>query len=184
MIALVSDAANGIALEGQRDASVFLFTACASLATAVAFGLAPALRSTRVDVNRLLASGTRGALGNRGTARSGRAGGGGPGGAVAAAAGGRGAVRAQPACPDDTECGLRPRPRGDGDASTRWRPDIAAAAADALYRQLIERARAIPGVREATISNQRPVQRRFPRPDQLRRTHPAQAAKTCTPTGR
>jgi predicted permease len=152
VIAMVSDAANGIALEGQRDAGVFVFTACASLLTAVAFGLAPALRATRVEVHRMLASGTRGALGSRAMARSGRV-----------------VVAGQVAlsllllvgaalCVRSLHALMTQNVGFDRDHVVMARLDPAAAGyrgapAEALYRQLIERVRSIPGVRDATISN-------------------------------
>jgi predicted permease len=61
-----------VVLDGRQDPTVFLFTAAASLLTVVLFGLMPAVRATRLDVNRLLSAGMRGAIGARGQARGGR----------------------------------------------------------------------------------------------------------------
>jgi predicted permease len=72
VISLVNRDAAGIVLDGRQDLTVFFFTAAASLATVVLFGLVPAIRATRLDVNRMLAAGTRGAIGARGRARGGR----------------------------------------------------------------------------------------------------------------
>jgi predicted permease len=72
VISLVNADAAGIVLDGRQDPTVFFFTATASLVTVVLFGLLPAVRATRLDVNRLLAAGTRGAIGARGYARGGR----------------------------------------------------------------------------------------------------------------
>ena len=52
------------------DARVLAFTLVVSLATGVAFGLAPALQSTRVDVNARLRDDTAGAGSRRSTAQS------------------------------------------------------------------------------------------------------------------
>jgi predicted permease len=71
VISLVSGDSSGIILDGRQDPAVFLFTAAASLVTVVLFGLVPALRATRVDVNRMLAAAARGTLGGRGRVRSG-----------------------------------------------------------------------------------------------------------------
>jgi predicted permease len=71
-IALVAGDAGGVVLDGRQDPGVFVFTALASLSTVVLFGLAPALRATRLDVCRLLALGARGMQGNRGSAKRGR----------------------------------------------------------------------------------------------------------------
>jgi predicted permease len=106
VIALVSDAANGLALEGQRDTSVFLFTACASLVTAG--GVRSGSGAAR------FAGGCQSAAGVGHARRAGQSrdgaqrphGGRRPGGAVGAAAGGRGPVRAQHTCRDDQDVGL------------------------------------------------------------------------------
>ena len=51
------------------DWRVFGFTALASTATAVAFGIAPALFALRLDINGTLKSGARGSTGGRGSQR-------------------------------------------------------------------------------------------------------------------
>jgi predicted permease len=73
LTAIASAGTSGFALTGQRDPKVLAFTAAVSLATVLLFGLLPAIRATRVDVNCLLAAGARGAIGVRGAARRGRA---------------------------------------------------------------------------------------------------------------
>ena len=152
VIALVSGAANGVALQGQRDAGVFVFTAGASLLTAVAFGLAPAMRATRVDVNRMLTSGTRGVLGSRGMARSGRV-------VVVGQVALSLALLVGAALFVRSLHTLMTQNLGiDRDHVVMARLDPLAAgyhggAAESLYRQLVDRVRSIPGVRDATISN-------------------------------
>jgi predicted permease len=72
LLALVSGGVNNLALEVPHDYRVFLFTAAISLATGVFFGLAPAVRATRLDVNRILSANARGSIGGRGRLQSGR----------------------------------------------------------------------------------------------------------------
>jgi predicted permease len=72
VISLVSSDNSDIVLDGRQDLTVFLFAAAASLATVLLFGLVPAIRATRLDVNRMLAAGSRGALGSREHTRGGR----------------------------------------------------------------------------------------------------------------
>lgn len=59
-----------LAPDFSPDARVLAFTLVVSLATGVAFGLAPALQSTRVDVNARLRDDTAGAGSRRSTAQS------------------------------------------------------------------------------------------------------------------
>ena len=56
----------------QTDWRVAGFSAGVSILTAILFGLAPALRAARVDVNRTLGSGTRGSIATRSVMRTGR----------------------------------------------------------------------------------------------------------------
>jgi predicted permease len=72
LLALVSGGVNNLSLQVQGDYRVFLFTAAASLLTGILFGLAPALRATRLDVNSTLAANVRGVGGSRGGIRTGR----------------------------------------------------------------------------------------------------------------
>ena len=72
LLALVSGGVSNLALEVPRDYRVFLFTAAISLATGILFGLAPALRATRLDVNRTLSANARGSIGGRGRLKTGR----------------------------------------------------------------------------------------------------------------
>ena len=72
LVALVSTAVSNLGLAAPVDAHVFVFTAAISLLTGIMFGLAPALRGTRLDVHRTLAANTRGSIGGRGRAQTGR----------------------------------------------------------------------------------------------------------------
>jgi predicted permease len=72
LLALVSGGVSDLSLQVQGDYRVFLFTAAASLLTGILFGLTPALRATRLDVNRTLAASVRGSIGGRGGVRTGR----------------------------------------------------------------------------------------------------------------
>jgi predicted permease len=152
VMALVSDASSNIVLDGRQDIGVLLFTAAASLVTVLLFGLAPAVRATRVDVNRMLASGTRGTLGSRGRAR-----------------GGRLLVAAQVALSLLLLVGATLLVRSlhhltqqnfgfDRDHLVMASVDPPAAgyraqAAEGLYQRLLEHARAIPGVRAVALSD-------------------------------
>ncbi len=71
LLALVSGGVNDLALPVLYDYRVFCFTAVISLLTGILFGLAPAFRATRVDVNQTLAANTRGSIGG-GRVRTGR----------------------------------------------------------------------------------------------------------------
>ena len=72
LIALVSAGAGELGLTVPRDLRVLGFTAGISLATGILFGLLPAIRATRIDVNQTLATNVRGSIGGRGRVRSGR----------------------------------------------------------------------------------------------------------------
>jgi predicted permease len=72
LLAMVSGGVNNLALEVPHDYRVFLFTAAISLATGILFGLAPAVRGTRLDVNRTLSANARGSIGGRGRLQTGR----------------------------------------------------------------------------------------------------------------
>jgi len=151
VISLVNQNAS-IVLDGRQDPAVFFFTAAASLATVVLFGIVPAIRGTRLDVNGILAAGTRGAIGTRGHARGGRL-------LVAAQialsllllVGATLVVRtlnhlAQQSLGFDRDHMLMAfvDPAAGGYRGPR---------ADDLVRQLADRVRAIPGVRAAAISS-------------------------------
>jgi predicted permease len=73
LLALVRRGFDGVALDPARDARVFLFTAAVSVLTGVLFGLGPALRAARIDVNRTMGANVRGATGMRGGLQAGRA---------------------------------------------------------------------------------------------------------------
>ena len=72
LLALVSTGVSDLGLEVRRDNHVFLFTAAISLLTGLVFGLVPAIRGTRVDINRTLAANARGSIGGRGRVQTGR----------------------------------------------------------------------------------------------------------------
>jgi predicted permease len=72
LLALVRRGFDGVALDAANDVRVFLFTAAVAVLTGVLFGLGPALRAARFDVNRSMAVNVRGATGMRGRLQSGR----------------------------------------------------------------------------------------------------------------
>ncbi|MBV9268634.1 MAG: FtsX-like permease family protein [Acidobacteriaceae bacterium] len=72
LLALVSTGYDNLELTVPRDYRVLAFTTAISLLTLLLFGLAPAIRGTRLDANRTLAANTRGAIGSRTDIRSGR----------------------------------------------------------------------------------------------------------------
>jgi hypothetical protein len=65
LLALVSTGFDNLSLDVPRDHRVLLFTAAISLLTLLLFGLVPAIRGTRLDINRTLAANGRGASGSR-----------------------------------------------------------------------------------------------------------------------
>ncbi len=72
LLALVSTGINDLGLEVPLDYHVLVFTAIVSLLTGLAFGLVPAFRGTRLDINRTLAANARTSSGGRGRVRTGR----------------------------------------------------------------------------------------------------------------
>jgi predicted permease len=72
LLALVSSGVDDLALRVPHDYRVFVFTAAISLLTGILFGLAPAFRATRMDVNQTLSASARGSIGGRGRIRTGR----------------------------------------------------------------------------------------------------------------
>jgi predicted permease len=72
LLAMVSGGIPDLSLEIARDSRTLFFTAAISLATGILFGLAPAIRATRLDVNRTLTANARGSIGGRGRVRTGR----------------------------------------------------------------------------------------------------------------
>ena len=72
LLTLVQRGFDGVSLDPARDIRVLLFTATATLATALLFGLAPALRAARSDLASAIASNVRGAAGMRGRLEAGR----------------------------------------------------------------------------------------------------------------
>ncbi len=73
LLALVRRGFDGVALDPARDARVFLFAAAATLLTGVLFGLGPALRAARRDLTGAINVNVRGAAGGRGRMEAGRA---------------------------------------------------------------------------------------------------------------
>jgi predicted permease len=72
LLTLVRRGFDGVALDPARDARVFLFAAAATVLTGALFGLGPALRATRRDLNSAIAANVRGAAGMRGRLEAGR----------------------------------------------------------------------------------------------------------------
>ncbi len=72
LVSLVAGGVSNLGLDVPRDNSVLLFTAAISLITGLAFGLTPAIRATRLDINQTLIANGRGSLGGRGRAHAGR----------------------------------------------------------------------------------------------------------------
>ena len=72
LLALVSTGFDNLGLGVPYDYRVLIFTAAISLLTLLLFGLAPAVRGTRLDVNRTLAANARGSIGGPTDVRSGR----------------------------------------------------------------------------------------------------------------
>jgi predicted permease len=72
LLALVSVGVTDLGLEVPRDYHVLVFTAVISLVTGLVFGVAPAIRATRLDINRTLTVNARGSIGGRGRAQTGR----------------------------------------------------------------------------------------------------------------
>ena len=73
LLAMVSVGIIDLSLQVQGDSRVFVFTAALSLVTGILFGLAPALRASKLDVNRSLAANARGSIGSRSGIQTGRA---------------------------------------------------------------------------------------------------------------
>jgi predicted permease len=72
LLALVATSSTDLGRSAPGDYRVLLFTAAISLATGILFGLAPAMRATRLDVNRTLAANSRGSIGGQGRVQTGR----------------------------------------------------------------------------------------------------------------
>lgn len=72
LTALVARGSLSVDLDLHPDLSVFAFTALVSLATGILFGLAPALRTTQIDINQTLAANSRTSVGGHGRVKSGR----------------------------------------------------------------------------------------------------------------
>ena len=65
LLAMVSTGFDNLDLDISRDYHMLVFTTTVSLLTLLLFGLAPAIRGTRIDVNRTPAANARGASGGR-----------------------------------------------------------------------------------------------------------------------
>ena len=65
LLLLVSPGESPLALDVRPDARILLFCGAVSLVTGILFGLAPALRATRLDVSPILKTGLGGAGGSR-----------------------------------------------------------------------------------------------------------------------
>lgn len=63
LLGLVSQQSRAVSLDIHLDAKVLMFTFGVSLLTGILFGLAPALRAARVDLNSILKSNSRGVIG-------------------------------------------------------------------------------------------------------------------------
>jgi predicted permease len=72
LLALVSTGFDNLSLDIPRDYHVLVFTAAISLLTLLLFGLVPAIRGTRLDINPTLTANARGSIGGRTDVRSGR----------------------------------------------------------------------------------------------------------------
>jgi len=72
LLALVSTGFDNLRLDVPHDYHVLLFTAAISLLTLLLFGLVPAIRGTRLDINRTFAANARGSSGGRTDVQSGR----------------------------------------------------------------------------------------------------------------
>ena len=72
LLGLVSTGISDLGLEVPLDYHVLIFTAAISLMTGLVFGLVPAIRGTRLDINRTLAANARGSIGRRGGVQTGR----------------------------------------------------------------------------------------------------------------
>lgn len=154
LLAVVAGSIDHVSADVPRDWRVFLFTAATSVLTGILFGVAPALRATRVDVNRTLAASARGSIGGRGRAKTGRV-----------------LVVAQVALSLLLLMGATLFVRSlhnmmaqklgyDRDRLLMVTVDPVAggykgASVAALYQQVRERLRTIPSVRNATLSNAR-----------------------------
>jgi len=150
LLRLVSSGSAPIPLDLHPDANTLSFTLVVSMLTGILFGLTPAFRASRVDVNAALKGGARGVTG--GGANSGRA----PAGKILVV--GQVALSLVALI----VAGLfvhsfrkltRIEPGYDGAQLLQFnvtppRPD----AANQFHKELIERLRAIPGVRGASLS--------------------------------
>jgi predicted permease len=72
LLALVSTGIDDLGLDVPLDYHVLVFTAVISVVTGLAFGLVPAYRGTRLDINRTLAANARTSIGGHGRVRTGR----------------------------------------------------------------------------------------------------------------
>ena len=73
LAALAAGGSATVDLDLDPDLTVLAFTALVSFATGIGFGIAPALRTTQIDVNQALAANARTSVGGRGRVKTGRA---------------------------------------------------------------------------------------------------------------
>ncbi|HLX43163.1 MAG TPA: ABC transporter permease [Bryobacteraceae bacterium] len=137
------------------DWTVLLFTLALAVGTGILFGLAPALTSARGNVNESLKEGSRGSTSSGGTLRRSLA-----GAEIAVAlvlligAGLllRSFLRLRAADP-----GFDPRNVVTMTISVAGRPDYVGASRENLYRNILERVSAVPGVLQASMTNHLPL---------------------------
>lgn len=72
LLAMASSPTDPIALQPDLDWRVLLFTAALAIVTTVIFGLAPAVRAVRTDINSILREGSRGMTASAGRLRLGK----------------------------------------------------------------------------------------------------------------
>ena len=161
-----------IVLPATLDRRVLLFVFVLTLVVGLMLGLLPALRITKTPVATGLRDQGRGIAGSAAWLRIGAPGGGRPARPVAAAARRRrpaGAHARQPAARRPGLCQGRPRSPYSVDAQAAGYEPARQAQA---FEDLLARVRAVPGVRVATVLEQRAVRRLGQRrPDHCRGLH-------------
>jgi predicted permease len=163
LVAFLSSGRTPIVLSLAPDVRVLTFTAAVSILTGILCGLIPALRASRVDVIAGLRGQTRGAGGGNQWLRPGRI-------LVACQVAlclvllfGAGLFVRSLQAIDGQDAGfdresvlvLRVEPRGSDQRSVPGTTERL----DQIYRELLERVRAIPGVRAATLAHFAPTSR-------------------------
>jgi predicted permease len=161
LLALMSTGSTPISLDARTDYRVLGFTGAVSILTAILFGLAPAFRATRVDLSPALKDNTRGLGGGIFRMRLGKA-------LVVSQvalsvvliAGAGLFVRTlynlnhqRTGLKHENVLAVRVEPRGSDNKREN------SARLSQIYRALIERVEALPGVSSATLSNPSPFSR-------------------------